>query len=258
MASDAGCTVNGKAQDSLCYYSTIDLGQPLESGWRKDNSYVCVFWAAVAAASVALALVGVAQPGRASAESDVQLLSTNFDVGLSHGNNGLEAGVDVNEAGEKHYRGAAVGQGPYGKWRAGITKSSVTGTLTQQVDYSHKEGNTAFKMGLRKVGNAGWKWKAGTETVGEFAFGTGSKAAPAPVLTKMAKATGGKPLVVTAALGVTEGNLKVDAGFKAVDGDVRLRAGFQGGNKGNSWGVNVETPSRDKSVSWRVNLNTGN
>lgn len=74
----------------------------------------------------------------------------------------------------------------------------------------------------------------------------------------LVQASGGKPVVVTAAVGLTEGDVKVDAGFKVENGDVRLRAGVQGGGKTNSWGLNVDTPSRNKKGSWRVTLNTGN
>eukprot|EP00667_Euglena_gracilis_P020746 EG_transcript_22537 len=259
MASHVGYPREATPDERQCYYSTIDLGHSLEGNWsRKSNGCSATLWAAATAAAVTIAWLGAVQWG--VVEQGVELRSTTLDVGLQQGHNGLEAGLEVNEAGAKQYYGAVVGQGAYGKWRTALKSNG--GTVTQQVDYSRKEGNTAFKLSLKKAGNADWKWRAGTETVGDISFGGGGGAgrlkAVEPPRSALVQASGGKPVVVTAAVGLTEGDVKVDAGFKVENGDVRLRAGVQGGGKTNSWGLNVDTPSRNKKGSWRVTLNTGN
>lgn len=247
-----------KMHPQQTYYSTIVMEAAAPSGSPASGLHSCV---RAAAATAALALVWMGAVQASSAGATVELRSTTFDLGLAQGNNGLEAGLEINETGEKQFRGAAVGQGPFGKWRAGLTKGS-SGPLTQQLDYSRKEGNTAFKLGLKRTGESGWKWKAGTETTGEITLGGSTvtnnleMAAPGDGVARAKVA--GRPLVLTAAIGTSDGDVKVDAGMKASEGDVRLRAGIQGGSKNNAWGLGIETPSKDKPGSWKVTVNTGN
>eukprot|EP00669_Euglena_mutabilis_P007313 TRINITY_DN2640_c0_g1_i3.p1 TRINITY_DN2640_c0_g1~~TRINITY_DN2640_c0_g1_i3.p1 ORF type:complete len:261 (+),score=86.75 TRINITY_DN2640_c0_g1_i3:24-785(+) len=242
------------------YYSTIDLNGPQPTA-RADWSVAAK--AALMGAALVMGWSLGAALATGSAGAATTLRSTTLDVGVSQGSAGLEAGLEVSETGERQYRAAAVGQGPLGRWRAAASRGDK-GPITQTLDYSRKEGRTAFKLGLRRVGQEAWKWRAGTETLGEYTFkggdegGDSAPAAAGDDASKMMQSTGGRPVIVTAAVGTVHEDIKIDAGIKAVDGDIRLRGGIQGGGKGNSWGLGIETPSKDQKGTWRVVVNTGN
>ena len=133
---------------------------------------------------------------------------------------------------------------------------------TQTVDFTHKEGNTAFKLGLKKAGEAAWKWKAGTETVGVIAAtpveqeDENAPVETAPKPKRIWNKSG--PLIAQATVGVSEGDLKYDAGVKSVGGKLRWVGGISGGSKTNSWGLRAETPMGDKDGSWKVKVSAGN
>lgn len=209
-------------------------------------------WANVALAAtgvVGMALVWIGASGLAAEQQQVTYLrTTSLDLGASQGTSGIQSGVEVDETGERAYYSAVSGKSPVGKWRAGVSRKG-DGPVSQTIDLSHKEGNTAFKLGLKKSADAAWKWAAGTSTEGVWNGGSAGGDATG---------AGGDPLVLTADLGTSDGDLKWTAGVKSTDGDLNVRAGVAGGGKSNSWALGVDTGSIDKPGNWKVAVNAGN
>lgn len=211
----------------------------------RNNKYADAVLAAVGVAGLALVWIG-ASGLAANYYQPTYLRSTTVDLGVSQGASGLEAGAELSEEGSQNYYGAVVGNGPVGKWRAGLSRDG-DGPLTQTVDVAHTEGNTAFKVGLKKAADAAWKWKAGTSTTGIWGGGGGD-----------ATGIGGSPTTITADLGTKEGDVKWTGGVKSVDGDLSLRAGVSGGgDKANNWALGVKSRSGGDG-NWKVAVNAGN
>ena len=196
-----------------------------------------------AAAMAGFAMVWVGSSGYAA----TGLYTSTVDVTAYKNGNGVEAGIEVAEDGTQALYGAAVSTAPFGRYRAGLSREG-DGPITQSLDITHAEAATNYKVGLKRAGDAAWKWKAGVTSQRSFSAGGGS-----------ATGAGDDALVLTADLGAKEGDIKYSAGVKSTDGELAARLGVSGGTSsgGNNWAFGLQADP-DGQVSYNIGLGANN
>lgn len=174
--------------------------------------------------------------------------NANLDLGASRGATGIGAGLAVDKEGERTLSSSVSGSSVIANWKAGLRKAGE-GPLTSTLDLSQDQHGSTFGLRFKKAADAALQWSGGIAH---------KRAWDSTASSDDATGAGGHPLVLTADVGTTKGDLKVSAGVKSTDGDLNLRAGVAGKSDANSWSLGVDSGSVDKPGNWKVNVGLGN